>query len=63
MSLLEPVNIQCPYCGESIELMIDCSLEQQEYTEDCQICCKPIAVSVLIGEDQVPLVEVSRENE
>ena len=32
----------CPYCGESISLLIDNSIENQEYVEDCQVCCSPI---------------------
>ena len=63
MDTLKPVNVQCPYCGESMELMIDCSTEQQEYTEDCQVCCKPMTVLVTIAGDDVPDVEVLRENE
>ncbi len=36
----------CPYCGERLELLVDDSELQQEYTEDCQVCCRPIVVSV-----------------
>jgi hypothetical protein len=34
--------IDCPYCGEAIEILIDSSDMGQEYIEDCQVCCKPI---------------------
>ena len=34
--------ITCPYCGESIEILIDYSSEPQEYYEDCSVCCAPI---------------------
>ena len=30
----DAVRIQCPYCGETIEIVIDGSLEQQNYIED-----------------------------
>jgi hypothetical protein len=43
----ELAEVICPYCGESIELLIDTSLPQQEYIEDCSVCCRPITVSVL----------------
>ncbi|MDX1587654.1 MAG: CPXCG motif-containing cysteine-rich protein [Oleiphilaceae bacterium] len=42
MTLLDPVNIQCPYCWESIEVLVDPSVEQQAYIEDCSVCCRPI---------------------
>jgi len=34
--------IDCPYCGETIEVLIDSSDAGQQYIEDCQVCCKPI---------------------
>ncbi|HSC47655.1 MAG TPA: CPXCG motif-containing cysteine-rich protein, partial [Gammaproteobacteria bacterium] len=42
MDALAPVEIQCPYCGETIEIVVDCSIENQRYIEDCQVCCRPI---------------------
>lgn len=46
MSLVESAWIECPYCGENIELVIDCSIESQQYIEDCFVCCKPISLSI-----------------
>ena len=40
--------IQCPYCGEQLEIAIDWSIMQQEYIEDCQICCKPMILTVSV---------------
>jgi hypothetical protein len=34
----------CPYCGESITLLLDLSVESQEYIEDCSVCCQPMTV-------------------
>jgi hypothetical protein len=42
MSLLETIKIPCPYCAELIEIVVDCSLNYQEYIEDCSVCCQPI---------------------
>jgi hypothetical protein len=38
--LLE-VTVQCPYCWEQFSLLIDASVESQEYVEDCEVCCRP----------------------
>lgn len=38
----EEMAISCPYCGESIGVLIDYSSEPQEYYEDCSVCCAPI---------------------
>lgn len=56
-------SIDCPYCGEQIEVLIDCSEEQQEYIEDCQVCCRPIRFKVNIAPDGGAEVEVFHENE
>ncbi len=46
--LITSVDIQCPYCGERLDLMIDCTAGSQTYYEDCQVCCSPIEVSVTV---------------
>lgn len=63
MNALAPVFIFCPYCGESIEILVDCSVEEQEYTEDCQVCCRPIVLSVTVGAGDTPQVEARTEND
>ena len=44
--MLPGVDIQCPYCGESITVFVDDSAGEQRYIEDCQVCCRPIELSV-----------------
>lgn len=39
--LVETV-VGCPYCGEQIEVTVDCSAGSHGYVEDCFICCRPI---------------------
>ncbi|WP_305790656.1 CPXCG motif-containing cysteine-rich protein [Candidatus Endoriftia persephone] len=41
----------CPYCGEFITILIDPSILQQNYVEDCSVCCRPITLEItLMGE-------------
>ncbi|MFK2932193.1 CPXCG motif-containing cysteine-rich protein [Dyella agri] len=35
-----PYRIDCPYCGEVIELLLDESVADQCYIEDCAVCCQ-----------------------
>ncbi len=35
----------CPYCWQSISMILDLSVEEQSYIEDCEICCRPIQIS------------------
>lgn len=36
---------QCPYCWEEISMILDTSIRQQTYIEDCEVCCNPIEVT------------------
>ena len=60
---LESVYSSCHYCGEPIELLVDCSVHEQEYVEDCQVCCRPITVHASVDSDGDPSVFVSSEDE
>ena len=62
MNLQESVDIQCPYCWETIEVLVDRSIIEQSYVEDCQVCCRPILLSISIIADGSPRIEVTREN-
>ena len=35
-------SVQCPYCWESFTLLVDGSVESQEYGEEGEVCCRPI---------------------
>ena len=38
----DPINVQCPWCGEAFVTFFDDSAGSQTYIEDCQVCCRPI---------------------
>ena len=48
---LESIRQHCPYCGEVIELLVDPSAGPQRYTEDCEVCCRPMVVCVEGGNE------------
>ena len=50
MYLLQTVGIECPYCAESIEIVVDASIEQQQYVEDCSVCCRPLHLTIHVRE-------------
>ena len=62
MNLMEEKELMCPYCGELFTVLVDCSMAEQNYIEDCQVCCQPIVMDVLVSEDQVS-VQARREDE
>lgn len=55
--------VDCPYCGESIELIVDDSVEHQQYVEDCFVCCRPINVDVAVDADGDISMRVSTDSE
>jgi len=56
-------TISCPYCNESFTVLIDPSIEQQSYIEDCQVCCQPIEFRVVIDNGELSEISVSQDNE
>ncbi|MAY35717.1 MAG: hypothetical protein CMN84_06400 [Spongiibacteraceae bacterium] len=46
MEVLQERSAMCPYCGETISLLLDCTQAGDSYVEDCSVCCQPILVSL-----------------
>ena len=44
--MLEERRVDCPYCGEGFDTLVDCSAGSQRYIEDCPVCCRPIEFEV-----------------
>ena len=44
---LQESRVFCPYCGESIEVLLNPEDVDCEYIEDCQVCCRPIEFNVI----------------
>ena len=38
--------LECPYCWQPITVLVDTSVPDQEYVEDCEVCCNPIQLHV-----------------
>ena len=45
----EPIDVQCPWCGEVFTTFFDLSSGNTQYIEDCQVCCRPITLSFQIS--------------
>ena len=39
----------CPHCGKTISILLDLSVLNQEYIEDCEVCCRPIEIRYEVG--------------
>jgi transcription elongation factor Elf1 len=47
--------VTCPYCGETISVLIDTSIDAQDYVEDCEVCCRPLDLSARVTGDAIEL--------
>lgn len=63
MQALEERQVSCPYCGENLDVLIDCSVDRQSYIEDCQVCCRPIDFHVEVDHEGYAMVMVAHEND
>jgi hypothetical protein len=51
----------CAFCGEPSTTFIDLSAGAcQSYIEDCQVCCRPNQLSIMIDEDTLQ-VEITTD--
>ena len=63
LNQLTETSISCPYCGETIDVLIDPTDVEQQYIEDCQVCCKPIIFLVYESVNGELAVNVYSEDE
>jgi len=59
----DTVEVVCPYCGESSTISIDAGEEEEEFVQDCPVCCRPWKVRVRIRRDGSADVTVGAEGE
>lgn len=44
---MEEASYVCPACGEEIVVPVDLSSgSEQEYGEDCPVCCRPLVLTI-----------------
>ncbi len=43
----------CPYCGETISMLLDLSVNGQSYIEDCEVCCRPIEIGYNVHHGEI----------
>lgn len=57
--LFAEADSYCPHCGEAVTLAVDAGGGPvQKYIEDCEVCCRPWAVTVRFAPDGFATVEL-----
>lgn len=72
MQNLDERKIDCPYCGENIDVFVEPILNDTgqcdpygeiRYIEDCFVCCRPITIIVHQDEELGSSITAISENE
>lgn len=53
---------QCPFCWETISVLLDASIEKQHYIEDCEVCCNPLEFKISFEGDELVEFQVAPAN-
>ena len=61
--MLDETSISCPYCGEMLDILVDGSAGDQDYIEDCQVCCRPMNVHIRFDGQGAATVDARHEDE
>lgn len=52
-------EVQCPFCGAAFQIALDTTIPAQQFTTDCEVCCRPFEVTVECELGEVLSVRVS----
>lgn len=52
------LNITCPHCGEDFDAPFDPSEGDAEFVIDCEVCCRPMTVTVRMHSGEIDSVQV-----
>jgi hypothetical protein len=50
----------CPYCGQSISMLLEELYGAQSYIEDCETCCNPIQISYNVVDGTIEDLQIER---
>ena len=49
----------CPHCWENQLKMIDSSISNQSFIEDCEVCCNPLEFNLTLSENELTSFSVN----
>lgn len=63
MELVTAYEFTCPYCDATIIMQLELLYGEQQYIEDCEVCCQPIAIHYTVSESyEISYFSASQEN-
>ena len=62
MPMDDSLTLSCPHCGESFSIPFDASEGSTEFTYDCEVCCRPMKVTIGVDEaGEIASLDVVKE--
>jgi len=49
---MEEYIFNCPCCWQEISMLLDLSVPEQTYTEDCEVCCRPLVIHFQVVDEK-----------
>jgi uncharacterized Zn finger protein len=59
----DSVEVLCPYCGEPSAIAVGLEEEDEEFVQDCPVCCRPWKVRIKVRRDGSVDVSVAGEGD
>jgi len=60
----EEQTFQCPYCASMISIVVDLTGgRRQSFTTDCEVCCRPIVITMVVENESLVSFEADRESD
>jgi len=59
MTVIVEEPYDCPHCGEPNLVVVDTSQGEQEFIEDCTVCCRPIEIRVHAAPGRVDALDIA----
>ena len=56
----EEVFFTCPYCWQTVSMLVDLSVPEQRIVEDCEVCCNPIQLHVIVYDEEPQVLKAER---
>lgn len=57
----DSVTVQCPYCGQNCVVELDPTIAHQQFTTDCEVCCRPFTIRAECEAGEIVSVETEAE--
>jgi hypothetical protein len=54
----ESLSIECPHCGEPFTIPFDVTEGDAEFVVDCEVCCRPIDITVRLEDGEIVALDV-----